>query len=151
MVGSNAIPTVVSLNLPVDATSVDNNVLGLYIQDDWQITDKLEVNMGLRWDYEDNAVNNDWRTPDDIRRMLTAIGNAPGFDYPSYINIDDYISDGDRPAFKDAYQPRFGFSYDFFGDERTVLFGGAGRYYDRIGFNCAFDERFKPYQLSRTS
>jgi outer membrane receptor for ferrienterochelin and colicin len=150
VVGSNAIPTVVSLNLPVDATSVDNNVLGLYIQDDWQITDKLELNLGLRWDYEDNAVNNDWRTPDDIRRMLTAIGNAPGFDYPSYINIDDYISDGDRPAFKDAYQPRFGFSYDIFGDTRTVLFGGAGRYYDRIGFNFAFDERFKPYQLSRT-
>ena len=150
VVGSSTIPTVVTLNLPVDPTSVDNNVLGLYLQDDWQVTDKLEINLGLRWDYEDNAVNNDWRTPDDIRRLLTAIGNVPGFSYPSYININDYISDGDRPAFKDAYQPRIGFSYDFFGDERTVLFGGAGRYYDRIGFNFAFDERFKPYQLSRT-
>lgn len=150
VVGSRAIPTVVTLNLPVTPTSVDNNVLGLYVQDDWQITDKLELNLGLRWDYEDNAVNNDWRTPDDIRRLMTAIGNVPGFSYPSYINIGDYISDGDRKAFKGAYQPRIGFSYDFFGDERTVLFGGAGRYYDRIGFNFAFDERFKPYQLSRT-
>ncbi|MGQ3112950.1 MAG: TonB-dependent receptor domain-containing protein, partial [Brevundimonas sp.] len=148
--GSRTIPTQVTLNLPVAPTNVDNNVLGLYIQDDWQITDKLELNLGLRWDYEDNAVNNDWRTPDDIRRLLTQMENVPGFDFPSYLNINDYISDGKREAFKDAFQPRIGFSYDLFGDERTVLFGGAGRYYDRIGFNFAFDERYKPYQRTKT-
>lgn len=30
-----------------------------------------------------------------------------------------------------AIQPRIGFSYDLFGDQRTVLFGGFGKYYDR--------------------
>jgi hypothetical protein len=148
--GTTTIPTQVSINLPVDPTDVDNNVLGLYIQDDWQITDKLELNIGLRWDYEDNAVNNDWRTPDVVRRLLTGIEAAPGFDFPSFINIEDYISNGDRDAFAEAFQPRFGFSYDVFGDEQTVLFGGAGRYYDRIGFNFAFDERFKLYQRNKT-
>ena len=154
--GTTTIPTQVSLNLPVDPTDAENKVFGFYLQDDWQITPQLELNIGIRWDYEDNAVNNDWTTPDVVRRLLTAIDNAPGagtggtFDFPSYIDINDYITDGDREAFKDAWQPRVGLSYDVFDDERTVLFAGAGRYYDRIGFNFAFDERFKLYQRNKT-
>lgn len=148
--GSQTIPVAVNLGVAVPPADVDNNVLGLYIQDDWQITDKLEINLGIRWDYEDNAVNNDYRTPDSIRDMLAAIQDLPGYDFPSYFNPSDYISDGDRKAFKGAFQPRFGFSYDVYGDERTVIFGGAGRYYDRVGFNFAFDERFKPFQLNKT-
>src|SRR5690606_4966083 len=46
-------------------------------------------------------------------------------------------------------QPRIGFSYDVYGDEQTVIFGGAGRYYDRIGFNFAFSERFGPFNRTK--
>jgi hypothetical protein len=147
--GSRDIPVSVFLGSAVPAADVDNNVIGLYIQDDWQITPQLEINLGLRWDYEDNAVNNDYTTPTNIRNMLNAIQALPAYNFPSYFNPADYISDGDRDAFADAWQPRVGFSYDVFDDERTVLFGGAGRYYDRIGFNFAFDERFKPLQFNK--
>ncbi|MFC5342473.1 TonB-dependent receptor domain-containing protein [Brevundimonas staleyi] len=147
--GGANIPVSVQLGTFSPPTSADNNVLGLYIQDDWQITDKLEFNLGLRWDYEDNAVNNDYVTPAGIRDMLTKIQALPNYDFPSYFNPSDYISDGNRDAFTGAFQPRFGFSYDVFADEQTVIFGGAGRYYDRIGFNFAFDERFKPTQFIR--
>ncbi|MBB5746269.1 TonB-dependent receptor [Brevundimonas variabilis] len=146
--GSATIPTRVTLNLPVEPTDAQNNVFGIYIQDDWQVTDKLELNLGLRWDYEDNAVNSDYTTPQTVREVVTRIAGAPG--HVPWVNINDYLTDGGREPFKDAWQPRVGFSYDIFGDERTVLFGGAGRYYDRIGFNFAFDERYKPFQLSRT-
>lgn len=148
ILGSAAIPTQVSLNLPTDPADVSNNTFGIYIQDDWQITDKLELNLGVRWDYEDNAVNNDWVTPDSVRGVLAAFETVAAYNPP--VNVDDYISDGDRDAFMGAIQPRIGFSYDWFGDESTVLFGGAGRYYDRIGFNFAFSERFSPFNLSRT-
>ena len=30
-----------------------------------------------------------------------------------------------------------------------MIFGGAGRYYDRVGFNFAFDERFKAFQFNK--
>ena len=146
--GSIDIPVRVELGALVAPADVTNNVIGLYIQDDWQITDKLELNLGIRWDYEDNAVNNDYETPQSIRDMLTAIENVPGYDFPSYFNPADYVTDG-RDAFTGAFQPRIGFSYDVFGDEQTVIFGGAGRYYDRIGFNFAFDERFKPFQFNK--
>ncbi|HRO32898.1 MAG TPA: TonB-dependent receptor [Brevundimonas sp.] len=145
--GSTTIPTQVSVNLPVDPTEAENNVWGLYIQDDWQITDKLELNIGLRWDYEDNAVNNDYSTPQVVRDLIAAFQTNAAFQPP--VNPANYITNG-RDAYTNAWQPRIGFSYDVFGDERTVIFGGAGRYFDRIGFNFAFDERFKPYQRNRT-
>ena len=146
--GSRDIPINVNLGFPVPAADVDNNVFGLYIQDDWQISSQLEINLGLRWDYEDNAVNNDYVTPTAIRDTLNAIQALPGYDFPSYFNPADYITNG-RDAFTGAFQPRIGFSFDVFDDERTVIFGGAGRYYDRVGFNFAFDERFKPFQFNR--
>ena len=147
--GGANIPVAVTLGTFVEPTEAENNVLGLYIQDDWQISDKLELNLGIRWDYEDNAFNNDYRTPDSIRNMLAAIQNLPNYNFPAYFDYTNYISDGKRDAFKGAFQPRIGFSYDVFDDERTVIFGGAGRYYDRLGFNFAFDERFKPFQFTR--
>ncbi|MDP3802422.1 TonB-dependent receptor domain-containing protein [Brevundimonas sp.] len=146
--GSIDIPVRVELGALVAPADVTNNVIGLYIQDDWQLSDQLEVNLGIRWDYEDNAVNNEYSTPQNIRDMLAAIQNLPGYDFPSYFNPADYVTNG-RDAFTGAFQPRIGFSYDVFGDERTVIFGGAGRYYDRIGFNFAFDERFKPTQFNK--
>ena len=147
ILGSTTIPLRVTLNLPTQPTEARNNTTGLYIQDDWQVTDKLEINLGIRWDYEDNAVNNDYVTPQNIRQVLAAFQATPGFAPP--VNVADYISDGDRDAFTGAFQPRIGFSYDVFGDEQTVVFGGAGRYYDRIGFNFAFSERFAPVNRSR--
>lgn len=146
--GSRDIPVRVELGASVAPADVDNNVIGLYIQDDWQISSQLEVNLGLRWDYEDNAVNNDYVTPTAIRDTLNAIQALPGYDFPSYFNPADYITNG-RDAFAGAFQPRIGFSFDVFDDEQTVIFGGAGRYYDRVGFNFAFDERFKPFQFNK--
>jgi hypothetical protein len=48
----------------------------------------------------------------------------------------DYISNGhNRDAQKDQWAPRLGFSYDLGGDEEHVIFGGAGRSYDRNLFD----------------
>lgn len=148
ILGSRAIPTRVELALPVEPTVAENNVFGIYLQDDWQVTDKLEINLGIRWDYEDNAVNNDYETPDIVRRFLTALAAHPA--YVSTVDLSNYVTTNGRDAFTGAIQPRIGFSYDIFGDEQTVLFGGAGRYYDRIGFNFAFSERNGPFNRTKT-
>ena len=63
----------------------------------------------------------------------------------------NYFTDGgDRPAFKGAFQPRLGFSYDLSGEGRTTLFGGYGRYYDRVLYNSGLDERFRLQFAVRT-
>lgn len=111
---------------------------GFYIQDDWAVTDKLTLNIGVRWDYEDNPSYTDFVTSAGFVDALYADDpDNPGHPWadrllPTGINVADYISNGhNRKNFKDAWQPRFGFSYDIFGDEAAVIHGGAGRSYDR--------------------
>src|SRR5207253_6982522 len=39
--------------------------------------------------------------------------------------------------------PRLGFTYDIKGDSKSVIFGGYGKYYDRLFLNATLDERFR--------
>jgi len=112
---------------------------GLYIQDDWAVNEHLLLNLGLRWDYEENPAYLDFVTPDNVVAALNAQDpNAPaGQTYAQSlanggIDINDYIGTGsNRSAPKDEWQPRLGFSYDIGADENHVVHGGAGRSYDR--------------------
>ena len=121
-----------------------NNVFGIFAQDDWDITDKLQLNLGIRWDRESNMFNNHYVTPTNAAALLRALPKT------DYFDPEDYITDGnDRPVY-DMIQPRIGFSYDVHDDQRTVIFGGFGRYYDRNVFNNTLDEKFRlQYTIGR--
>lgn len=109
-----------------------NKQFGIYFQDDWEVNDKLTLNLGLRWDYERTPSYLDHRISDDLVAALQGWTNIQNTDY----SVNDYIPNGNgRKAFKDAWQPRIGFSYDLFADQRHVIFGGAGRAYDRNLFD----------------
>ncbi|MFC3580506.1 TonB-dependent receptor [Sphingomonas hylomeconis] len=113
-----------------------NTQLGFYVQDDWDVTDKLQLNLGLRWDYETNGNNNEFRTGDTAAAALRALPKT------AYFDPEDYISTGkNRKPFAGAFAPRVGFSFDVNDDEQTVIFGGFGRYYDRNNFNNTIDEQ----------
>jgi outer membrane receptor for ferrienterochelin and colicin len=155
--GSTTVPYRVQLGVAYPDVDLDNTVIGLYLQDDWRITDQLELNLGIRWDYETNADNNDYVTPASViagldQWIASTEGGKPAGYAPSWFNRADYISTGDnRDPFAGAFQPRIGFSYDVFGDRATVIFGGAGRYYDRVNFNFAYDELVKPFAIERNA
>ena len=111
----------------------DNTEIGFYLQDEWNPMDRLQINVGVRWDYESDMFPTDWVTPQDV---------VDKFSY--FIDTERYFTDGnDRDAIDDMYAPRFGFSYDLTGTSSTVIFGGWGKYYDRILFNNSLDERFR--------
>jgi len=116
------------------SASSANKQYGLYFQDDWEVNDKLILNLGLRYDYEKSPTYLDYVTPADVAAALrssTAINNPN-----SGINVERYISNGNnRKSFKDGWQPRLGFSYDLFADQAHVIYGGAGRAYDRNLFD----------------
>lgn len=132
-------PAEARLGLASSPINSSDTEIGLYVQDDWQVTPKLTLNLGIRWDYETNGFNNHYRTPAKAAAALRALPQT------YYFNADDYITDGtDRKPFAGAFAPRLGFSYDIKGDQTTVIFGGVGRYYDRNNFNNTIDE------LSRT-
>jgi hypothetical protein len=113
--------------------------IGLFAQDDWRINEHLVVNAGLRWDVDTNAKNNRFVTPPAAVAALQALGNDPRIQ-PAFFDVDDYISNGHRKTDWNNFAPRIGFSYDINADQRTVLFGGYGRYYDRTLFRSAAEE-----------
>ncbi len=135
---------------------VDANNLGfgLYVQDDWTIADRLTLNLGVRWDVETNMLNNDYVTPQDLRPGLAALSDElTNRGNPSdWFTVEDYITNGrsDRPVFLGAIQPRLGVAFDVLGDGNTILFGGAGRYYDRALFNDGLDEKYRLQHEVRT-
>jgi outer membrane receptor protein involved in Fe transport len=113
--------------------------IGLFAQDDWEVNPHLLVNAGLRWDYDSNAKNNAFVTPPGAVAALRALGQDPRVQ-GGFFNVEDYIATGDRKADLGNFAPRLGFSYDLNTDQRTVFFGGYGRYYDRALFRNAAEE-----------
>src|SRR5690606_37883144 len=125
-------PVHVELGAPVagfgNATASSRTTkFGIYIQDDWEVTEHLTLNLGGHWDYDGTPGYTASVTPAEVLDGLRAsIAALPG----SSVDVEAYISTGrHRSADKDSWAPRLGFSYDFFGDQRHVLFGGAGRCY----------------------
>lgn len=119
-----------------------NKQYGVYFQDDWEVNDKLTLNLGLRYDYERSPGFENYVTRPDLAAALRSWSNlqGPNVDY----DIENYISTGNnRDAFDGAWQPRVGFSYDLFSNERHVIFGGAGRSYDRNLFDYLALEQSK--------
>jgi outer membrane receptor protein involved in Fe transport len=134
--------------IPVEAASVKNTQIGLFVQDDWTPDEHWTINAGLRWDYETNAKNEDFVTPPNVAAALRAY---PGWQAAG-INPEDYISTGNnRKPYWKAFQPRLGISYDVHGDRDLVFFAGAGRYYDRPLFIVSGIETIKNYYQSVTT
>ena len=157
--GNNSDQCFIRPALPGVTAAFNNNQIGFYIQDDWALSRRLELNLGVRYDYETNMLNNSSVTPADRVAALFALdvpraGITPpaGQTYAQSIakggiNINDYISTGNsRKKFTSAIAPRLGASYDLSGDRNSVLFGGFGRSYDRTIANHALDELQKNKQ-----
>ncbi|WHU00978.1 TonB-dependent receptor [Sphingomonas sp. NIBR02145] len=132
---SFAFPSEARLGLGNSLIQASNTQVGVYVQDDWNLTPRLQLNLGVRWDYETNGFNNEYVTPASAAAALRSLPKT------YYFDPENYITDGhDRKPFTGAFAPRVGFSYDLNGDRSTVIFGGWGRYYDRNNFNNTVDE-----------
>ncbi len=89
---------------------------GLYFLDDWQVSPKLTLNLGLRW--EPSTPVNDAR------------GEVTGFDFGTGQPIPMQAGDPFYPTDWNNFAPRFGFAYRPFASGRTVIRGGYGIYYN---------------------
>jgi hypothetical protein len=78
----------------------------LFLQDDWRVTPRLTLNLGLRYEYQKNP------QPININPSLPQTANR----------VDD----------RNNFGPRIGFAFDLTGDGKTALRGGWGLYYGRV-------------------
>jgi len=130
----------------------DNTQVGLYLQDDWQVLPNVTLNLGVRWDYESNMINNDYKTPPQLVSALQSacrtysqpVGGQSTWCLRDFLDLDRFTTDGnDRDPYYGMVQPRVGFAWDVSGNAKTVVFGGWGKYYDRVILNDIFDEQYR--------
>jgi TonB-dependent Receptor Plug Domain. len=102
-----------------------------YVQDTWHVKSNLTLDLGLRYEY--------WGTVGNILPFPTLDTAAfpqglPGAVFPNYLSTKQQ---GDQNNFA----PRVGFSWTpkfwqkFLGNDKTVIRGGAGMFYDGIFTN----------------
>jgi hypothetical protein len=97
----------------------------LYVQDDWKVTRKLTLNLGLRWDA--NVGNLTDQTNNRTIKILQQIN-----DPLAQAIVGDPKKLSRRTPSWTEFQPRVGFAYDPWGDGKTVIRGGYGIFYDQL-------------------
>ena len=103
------------------ATSINDWGSALFAQDDWRVTNRFTVNVGVRWEYV---------TP--IQAGVGGLANfIPG---QGLVQVGKQVSSIWAPQ-RHNFAPRFGFAWDAFGDGKTVVRGGGSIIYVLQGFN----------------
>jgi hypothetical protein len=107
-------PTRYSVVLGDPSYAIKNSTYAVFFKDDWVLSSRLTVNLGVRYDVETGTVNKDLQNP---------------------------IEPGEKQGDYDNIAPRLGFAYDLRGDGRTVVRGGYGRNFDKVLLNITGNER----------
>ena len=93
--------------------SIPTNAIGAWVEDDWKITPRLTLNLGLRYD-------------NDLGIFNPNLTLKSGIQTPHY---NDNL----------LFQPRIGFAWDPTGSRKTAIRGGAGLFYADIQVNQTID------------
>jgi hypothetical protein len=94
-----------------------------YVQDDWRITRDLTLNLGLAWDLTTPISESAGRLANYVPQAGTPgqllVANQGGIGGSAGINMN-----------KSAFEPRIGFAWKAFGNDKTVIRGGYSIYHD---------------------
>jgi hypothetical protein len=116
---------------PVPIPTVFDSYVAGYGQDDWRVSPRLTLNLGLRWEFDSNLTGNS--SAHDPCPSLTVQPTTPCTWMANIIDLKKH------PDTKD-FGPRVGFVFDPLGKGKTVLRGGYGIYYDRIILEAGAEE-----------
>ena len=131
------------------------NEVAAYVQDDWRISPRLTLNMGVRWEYFgpphnfQSGLDANFYTGVPITPFPNP-GNNPFFpvDSPFYASVaTGAVQQRNHDLWnKDLnnWGPRLGFSYDALGNQKMVVRGGFGINYDRMYNNIFENIRLNP-------
>jgi hypothetical protein len=112
----NGIPTGIAGAPPPGASNITNEDIAFFAQDKWQVTPRLTLNYGLRWEAQ--------IFPEPVVAPSQTV-------YASLLTNPLFPSDGTLHSAKKEFQPRLGFAWDITGQGKSVVRGNAGIYYGR--------------------
>ncbi len=93
--------------------------LGFYFQDDYKVTRRLTLNLGIRWDKDFNTFGSSLIPQSRTHQEIIALNSPISNPYVRKILGDDNKN----------VSPRFGFAYDVTGNGNHVIRGGYGLYF----------------------
>jgi hypothetical protein len=123
---------------------------GLFLQDDWKVSDKLTLNLGLRYEYEGAPVERfdrgvrgfDYGVSSPVEAAAQAayarspIPELPANQFQAKGGLTFLGVNGQPRVLYDApklsFMPRFGFAYSI--DQNTVMRGGYGIFFGQLGY-----------------
>ena len=122
---------------------------GMFLQDNWNITHALTVNLGIRYDVQ--------TAPTDTQRRIGVF--EPGVQSTVSPNAmlgqlfpgDPGVPDGGVDTNYNHFSPRVGFAFDPLHNGRTVFHGAAGMFFDTISGNeWMLSQNFQPFAVRET-
>ena len=143
-----------------------NNNYGFYGNDNWHLSPRLTLNLGLRYDGMPHAFEryNEFANFVDADYNYSAGYplNADGTLNPAHLST--FSGTGSQPFYLNGireagvsgfprgvvqndyntWQPRIGFAYNFRGDGKTVIRGGYGVFYERVQGNDVYNAALNP-------
>ncbi|HJZ80367.1 MAG TPA: hypothetical protein VKD91_08475, partial [Pyrinomonadaceae bacterium] len=97
------------------AFKFSENLWNFFAQDDWRVTQRLTLNLGLRWEYQ----------------------QFPKV-FPNLVN-PAVPETSKMPGDKTDFGPRLGFAWDVKGDGKDAIRGGYGIYYGLMGTSTIYN------------
>jgi hypothetical protein len=123
------LPSVVE-QIAEDSNRPRTTEYALFVQDDWTVSPRLTMNLGLRWDpYLPFIDETDRFSQVRLGQQSTVFPSAPeGVVFPGDAGVPRSIIESRLSN----VGPRLGFAWDPFGTSRTSVRGGYGVFYSQI-------------------
>ncbi len=126
----------VTMNQDAPITAMDNFwSAGLFVQDDYRVSNRLTLNLGLRWDLQTpptDPFDRESTFEFGVQSRVLKGANVPtGLLVPG----DPGIGRGIVSAQKTNFSPRIGIAWDPFGDGKTSVRAAGGIFYGSVSGN----------------